>query len=173
MSGVLPCVMGILDSTGARVDVPDVDGTYKPIILKLGAGLVGTNRINGGVNEVTITAAAGGEPPVSGTITTNASAIVSIPLYSFTAGMIGAAHFRGAVTVASSAAGGKPFTILVGASCTAAGVVTVESDGGATPATPYAEVVGSGLDVNLMLHGDGGTDVWWVYIDIVASEVTP
>jgi len=53
----LSLVTGVVDSTGERVDLPQTDGTYLPIRLKLGQNLSGTPATNGGQTDVTIDAA--------------------------------------------------------------------------------------------------------------------
>ena len=53
----LSLVTGVVDSTGERVDLPQTDGTYLPIRLKLGLNLTGTPATNGGQTDVTIDAA--------------------------------------------------------------------------------------------------------------------
>jgi hypothetical protein len=53
----LSLVTGVVDSTGERVDLPQTDGTYLPIRLKLGQNLSGTPATNGGQTDITINAA--------------------------------------------------------------------------------------------------------------------
>ena len=50
----LPIVTSILDASGARVDLKRPDGTYGPIVLKIGAGLYAEAELKGGITEVTI-----------------------------------------------------------------------------------------------------------------------
>ena len=53
----LSLVTGVVDSIGERVDLPQTDGTYLPIRLKLGQNLSGTPATNGGQTDITINAA--------------------------------------------------------------------------------------------------------------------
>ena len=50
----LSLVTGVVDSTGERVDLPQTDGTYLPVRLKLGLNLSGTPATNGGQTDITI-----------------------------------------------------------------------------------------------------------------------
>jgi len=51
----LPQVLGVYDENGDRVDPKRSDGTYGPIFLKLGKGILATAEVKGGITEVTIT----------------------------------------------------------------------------------------------------------------------
>ena len=53
----LSLVTGVVDSTGERVDLPQTDGTYLPVRLKLGLNLSGTPATNGGQTDITVDAA--------------------------------------------------------------------------------------------------------------------
>lgn len=54
-------VVGILDSGGIRVDRPDVNGDYLPILLKLGTGLAGSSDVGqDGLTTVTVAASGAG-----------------------------------------------------------------------------------------------------------------
>lgn len=53
----LSLVTGVVDSVGERVDLPQADGTYLPIRLKLGLNLSGTPATNGGQTDITVDAA--------------------------------------------------------------------------------------------------------------------
>lgn len=50
----LSAVIGIVDSSGVRVDRARSDGTYAPIMLVLDDSLTGTSAENGGLTQVTL-----------------------------------------------------------------------------------------------------------------------
>jgi hypothetical protein len=55
-------VVGIEDSSGDRIDVPDSTGTHQPIMLRLGSAMTGTAVATGSVTEVTLNSVAGALP---------------------------------------------------------------------------------------------------------------
>lgn len=61
----LTAVLGVLDSSGNRIDRPDSAGNYPPVYIELEAGLTGTAVPNGGTTTIKIAASAGAATPTA------------------------------------------------------------------------------------------------------------
>ncbi|MEI8255298.1 MAG: LamG-like jellyroll fold domain-containing protein [Deltaproteobacteria bacterium] len=130
----LSAVVGVQDSTGTRVDSPDAQGNYLPIVLKIGTNITPTATQSGGVSVVTL-AAAGGVTSVSGTAPI-ASSGGATPAISITAasgsaaGSMSAAHYS-LVNAATDAATASALVKRDGSSVSKLAAIGL----GATPAT--------------------------------------
>ena len=127
----LSLVTGVVDSTGERVDLPQTDGTYLPVRIKLGLNLTGTPATNGGQTDITVDAAT-----VSATYAQVQAALATADadLEVGNAYGVAADHFS---------AGGDP--ALSGALRTSGGELVMYRDSG----TDYAALQGSATLVTL------------------------